>query len=354
MKSFYCESIPRKYSLILESILQEGKQVGPRGMKTMELSPVYMEATNPRERLFGHEHRKEVSIFTYIEGLWILMGESKPDRLLRYVKHMAEFVNPETGKLDGAYGPAIDTSLVVPNPLAPIETTGAGYKNFAIQGVNQFKRAYDILSKDKESRQAVVTINNPLLHSLPTKDFPCTLDFQFLIRDGKLDMISHMRSQDAWWGLVYDSGEFQWFQEIMAGWLNVDLGSYKHFVGSLHLYEKDWEAARDVVVLGDKSVYERYNIKLWDARLDKVTFDSFIKALAEFEKFCRDDEYNTTDTFAGTSGGQLISGNYFYENLANIIAAYNLRLNGKKEEASMMVKGNGTDLGRIYNGRWAA
>lgn len=318
MKSFYCESIPRKYSLILESILQEGKQVGPRGMKTMELSPVYMEMTNPRERMFGHGHRKEVSIFTYIEGLWILMGESRPERLVHYVPRMVDFVNSR-GFLDGAYGPAIG---------------------------NQFELVYERLKADPDTRQAIVTINQPSLHQLPTKDYPCTLNFQFLIRDGKLDMISHMRSQDAWLGLIYDSGEFQWFQEIMAGWLNLELGRYMHFVGSLHLYEKDWGPATDLVINGDKCIYEKYNVKPLDAGLFKENFAIEIEALATYEEQCRTGNFNP-DIFLGSDTEKS-----FYTTLADVIAAYNLRLAGRKEEALAMIDHLTTDLALIYKDRW--
>jgi len=42
----------------------------------------------------------------------------------------------------------------------------------------------------------------------------------------------------------------------------------------------------------------------------------------------------------------------FYLNLADIIMAYNLRLQGHKEEAYKIVKHNKSDLGLIYESRW--
>jgi thymidylate synthase len=89
--------------------------------------------------------------------------------------------------------------------------------------LDQFRECFSRLRDDPDTRQAVVIIHNPIYDwSTRSKDLPCTLAFQFLLRDKKLDMIATMRSQDAWWGFVYDTGEFQWFQEIMAGWLGVN------------------------------------------------------------------------------------------------------------------------------------
>jgi thymidylate synthase len=53
-----------------------------------------------------------------------------------------------------------------------------------------------------------------------------------------------MRSNDAYLGLPHDIFAFTMLQEIMARSLGVDLGTYKHAVGSLHLYRQHRRAAR--------------------------------------------------------------------------------------------------------------
>lgn len=331
--TFKGDNIPALYTTILDLIVREGIIVGPRGLKTLELSPVLIEVQNPRRRMFGHPLRKDVSIFTYIEGLWILKSESKPDRLAHYVKHMGDFVNEKTGSLDGAYGPAINLTA---QPWTPPFSTSQF-------GPNQWDEAYKRLRKDKDTRQAIITINNPLFHTLPTKDYPCTLNFQFLIREGRLDLIVHMRSQDAWWGFIYDTGEFQWFQEIVAGWLGLEVGRYYHFVGSLHLYERNWEQAGQVVE-GDKSwtVYDKAEIL--DARLNRKDFVTTLDDLAAWEESCRLGKFDAIDAWR--------TPNDFYFNLSDIILACNLRLRGEKEEAFKIVEHNRSDLGLIYRYRW--
>jgi len=318
-------TIPNLYTQILKKILDEGKEVGPRGLKTRELSPVCIESIDPRQRLFGHPNRKEVPIFTYIEGMWILKGEAAPARLVHYVPGMANFVNEKTGVLDGAYGPAIG---------------------------KQLEQCYDRLIHDPDTRQAIVIINNPLLHTLPTKDYPCTLSFQFLLRNNLLDMIVTMRSQDAWLGLIYDTGEFQWFQEIMAGWLGVQLGRYIHIDGSLHLYERDWDKARKVVEEDyNHNIYDATII--YDARMPKWQFDCTLDTLALWEANCR--KRNFESVAFRIPEGKHYAYNYFYENLMTMIMAYNLRLKKNvlsKEASYEYVRSNITDLGRIYEQRW--
>jgi len=338
MRVFKGNNVPGLYSDILREILWEGKVVGPRGLKTKELSPVCIEVTDPRRRLFGHPHRKDVSIFTYIEGLWILRGEANPERLVHYAKAVGDFVNPNTGLMDGAYGPRIRK--------VPVLRDGNGFeiKGPSIVTMDQFRIALYRLTKDPNTRQAVVVIHNPMYDwNNQTKDLPCTLTFQFLLRDSRLDMIVNMRSQDAWWGFVYDTGEFQWFQEIMAGWLGVDLGRYIHVDGSLHLYEKDWVKAQEVVDHDfNFSIYD--HAQTLDGRLRKAEFDVTIQDLAFWEQACRKGDFSSVNEWGVF--------NDFYLNLADIIMAYNLRLEGHKEEAYEIVRHNKSDLGLVYETRW--
>ena len=57
-------------------------------------------------------------------------------------------------------------------------------------------------------------------------------------------MITNMRSNDAYIGLPHDIFCFTMLQEIVARSLGYELGIYKHFVGSMHLYQIDQENAR--------------------------------------------------------------------------------------------------------------
>lgn len=79
------------------------------------------------------------------------------------------------------------------------------------------------------------------------RDVACASSLQFLLRNGRLDALLHMRSNDAFWGLPYDVFLFTMLQELLAAELGLELGVYYHSVGSLHLYAKHIQKARRVV-----------------------------------------------------------------------------------------------------------
>lgn len=110
------------------------------------------------------------------------------------------------------------------------------YYNF-----DQWEFCLEMLKKDPLSRQAVIHIKNADNYlDFPTNDVPCTLTLQFLIRDGKLNLIVNMRSNDIWMGFPYDVFNFCALQNKMAMELSIPVGKYIHVAGSLHLYKRDY------------------------------------------------------------------------------------------------------------------
>jgi len=74
-----------------------------------------------------------------------------------------------------------------------------------------------------------------------------------MIRNDKLVLVVYMRSNDAFLGLPHDMFCFTMLQEIIARTLKVDVGVYKHAVGSLHLYQRDVESANEFLAEGFQS-----------------------------------------------------------------------------------------------------
>ncbi|NIT51633.1 MAG: thymidylate synthase, partial [candidate division Zixibacteria bacterium] len=95
-----------------------------------------------------------------------------------------------------------------------------------------------LLENKPSSRRAVIQLFNAEDIAEEHLEIPCTCTLQFMIRDGQLYLFTSMRSNDAFWGLPHDIFAFTMLQEIVARSLSVELGTYSHFVGSLHLYEK--------------------------------------------------------------------------------------------------------------------
>ena len=68
---------------------------------------------------------------------------------------------------------------------------------------------------------------------------PCSLNGQFLIREGKLKMVYTMRSNDFITFFASDNYLAMKLQEYIAEQLKIEVGSYTFFTGSLHCYKKD-------------------------------------------------------------------------------------------------------------------
>lgn len=104
-------------------------------------------------------------------------------------------------------------------------------------GFDQIESASKILKADPDSRRAVVNINTPSADAIWTKDEPCTIALQFLIRNKKLECTAMMRSSDLWYGIPYDVAYFTTLQKLVAHSLSLEPGPYHHFSVSLHIYD---------------------------------------------------------------------------------------------------------------------
>ena len=114
-----------------------------------------------------------------------------------------------------------------------------GYILMKKHGFNQIDKMIELLEKDPNSRRAVMNINIPNEKVIDTKDEMCSIALQVLLRDNKLHMTGIMRSNDLWTGTPYDIYYFTEIQKYIANKLNVDYGTYTHFVTSMHIYDRD-------------------------------------------------------------------------------------------------------------------
>jgi thymidylate synthase len=207
------------YPRIVRWIANEGDAITVRDMETREVRGVTLivpDVTQPVLPLgIG---RKVNQRFAALDVLGIISG-TFPGNLLDVAAPgwRAVLVDPDHAQ-DAAYGP---------------RTAG------------QWDRIYHILRENPTSRRAVAVIWRPVDLGT-TSDQPCTLTLQFLLRDGRLELHSSMRSQDVFLGLAYDLFAFTQVQLTMANWLRAAPGPLIHHVGSLHIYERDFAAAEQL------------------------------------------------------------------------------------------------------------
>lgn len=197
---------------LLRLIDYEGKLVSPRGLDTHELMNVSFVVHEGLYNILVNKTRDLNYRFMIAEWIWILGGLNDIKSLAKYNKIMQTF-SDDGEILNGAYGPR----------LYP-----------------QWTYVIDAL-KQPFSRQSVAVIwtQNPG----PSKDVPCTLCLQWLLRGDRLHCTVTMRSSDAWLGLPYDFFTFSQLTNTIAAMLDVEVGSITMNLASSHLYETDWNLA---------------------------------------------------------------------------------------------------------------
>jgi thymidylate synthase len=118
---------------------------------------------------------------------------------------------------------------------------------------DQLKNVIRLLKRKPQTRQAVIQLFNGEDILKKHKDIPCTCTIQFMIRRKRLHVLTNMRSNDAFLGLPHDVFAFTFLQELVARSIGVQVGTYKHAVGSLHLYDKHRKLARNFLNEGWQS-----------------------------------------------------------------------------------------------------
>jgi thymidylate synthase len=208
----------------VEVVIGSGSPVSPRGRKTREVLDVQLLLARPRARLVHLPPARVLNpAFAAAETVWILSGTDAPWIHL-YTQQLRQYA--DDGVMKGAYGPRL---------------------RHWHGRVDQLAVVVELLRADPDSRRAVIQLYDPALDAAGHRDVPCTLGYRFHIRHGRLHMSTTMRSQDAWTGLPYDLFAATVLHELMAGWLGVEVGDYRHHVDSLHLYEQDIQHAELVL-----------------------------------------------------------------------------------------------------------
>lgn len=174
---------------------------------------------DPTRNIVSNPIRKMPMRYAVGELAWYLSGSNKVKDISRFAKKWAD-ISDDGETNNSAYG----------------------WRIFDKFGFDQWQYVKELLWKDPSSRQAVIHIKDA--DNRPTKDVPCTVYLQFFIRNGKLNLSVHMRSNDIWMGVPYDMFSFCFLQMLMAMELGVEIGQYTHYAGSLHIYARDYAAAQ--------------------------------------------------------------------------------------------------------------
>lgn len=217
----------------LQNVAATGERVAPRGIPTRELAWQQLEVSNPMTFPMAVHGREMRDVIGVLEGLSLVGEFNVPELFTDRVRNFGQF--QDGGVFWGSYGARAHGS---------------------------FGDVVDLLKRDPDSRQAVVTLYDSGRDlNREKKDIPCTISGQFLMRERRdgpetedihwyLDLGISMRSNDLWLGTPYDFVQFAIWQASVAQALGARVGRYVHRVGSLHLYDRDAEKASGLSFAG--------------------------------------------------------------------------------------------------------
>lgn len=221
----------------LAKVITYGEPVAPRGKQCIEVRGLQtvIDMNQPvvciKERKLGYR-------FMAAEAAWILSGDNRVETITPYAQKISDF--SDDGKtFFGAYGPKIR---------------------------EQFNYVAEALTSDTSTRQAVINIWR---ESPPkTKDVPCTISLQFLVRNGRLHVVDTMRSSDLWLGWPYDVFNMSMLARYIRSYImhttgvTYKLGHLYLTAGSGHIYEENLKACSDII--GGWTEQSHPNMRIYD------------------------------------------------------------------------------------------
>ncbi len=223
MKLFEGESANEVWRQAVDALSSQRGTLQPsRAGDTYEIIPAAFTIANPRRRWVISRQPAISVAFALVEVIGIIAGRRDSSYLNYFNPALPKYAGGGLA-FHGAYGHRLRVNF----------------------GIDQMRRAADVLWKAPESRQVVMQIWDPKL-DLPesdgtpqAEDVPCNVCSILKVRNGKLLWTQVMRSNDLFRGTPYNFVQFTMLHEVISGWLGVEPGPYTHFSDSLHVYMRD-------------------------------------------------------------------------------------------------------------------
>ncbi|GIF47546.1 thymidylate synthase [Asanoa ferruginea] len=257
------------YRAVLAGILEAPRyRTSTRAKTAVETPNVSFTLLDPVVRMPLIAARKANVVFNHAEALWYLMGRDDLDMIGYYAPSLRP-LSADGERLTGtAYGPRL------------FQPDGEDRRS-------QFTRVMALLRRDPDTKRAALLIMRPdELVDPDNPDVACTLGLQLMLREGELHMSAFMRGNDAVIGLLGDTFAFTFIQEFAARQLDVEVGTYAHHVGSMHINVNHLDQVAAILAEPDGPTFPRVqmpktswidlaDIGSWEERLrrDHARFD---------------------------------------------------------------------------------
>lgn len=129
----------------------------------------------------------------------------------------------------------------------------AGNPTYSPIMMSQYEWAFDRLSRNINTLQAIMHFNRPIHQWIDNLDQPCTVFVQYTVVDNKINLHSYMRSNDVIYGTPYNLAYFRLLLVRMQQDLNqkcghqLELGYIHHNATSIHLYHDKINIAKQII-----------------------------------------------------------------------------------------------------------
>ena len=256
-------SFSEVYKSLLEHLVKNPEyQVKPRNEEVNEIMNCELKIQNPSLCLYQNERRSSQFKYIAAELLWYLSGDKNIDFISQYSKFWKHLVNRDD-TVNSNYGWLLF------------------FEKYSSANLSQWEWAYQSLVNDKDTRQAIMHFNLPKHQFGENKDFVCTMYGDFLIRNNELHFTIHMRSNDVILGLPTDIPFFCLLQMNMWNLLRnnaypeLGLGTYTHFVNSMHLYSRNFQLVKEM--LENEFTTMRMDYSACEVLDERGKHDSFVE-----------------------------------------------------------------------------
>lgn len=227
------------YAKICEVLMEDGQEAAPRGLKTKELHPTTAHIYKPRNRIMTCHGRVLNLPFALVEAIQILTGQNDAQALLFYNSQIINIQGdtPDATRFNAAYGERLRHFAALKH---------GDLDEYHV--VDQLQHVIETLAEDRDSRQASIVLSHPAddNYTVETKDRACNVYCHAMIRDGKLDWMQIIRSNDAVWGIPYNLVQWCHVMEYVAASLAVPMGNLFIVQDSFHVYEPKYDECRAV------------------------------------------------------------------------------------------------------------
>lgn len=269
------------YVDICKKLIEQGTETSPRGKLTKELHPTTVIIQEPRKRLMTCHGRMINLPFALAETIQIITGQNDAQALAFYNSGIIAIQG------DGPRG--------TPHWELDVFRFNAAYgerlRHFDLTSVtvDQLEHVIETLKRDPDSRQASIVLSHPLYdnYTVETNDRACNVYAHPMIRDGALDWMQIIRSNDAIWGIPYNMVQWSHLQEWVATTLGVEVGTMFIVQDSFHVYADKYNECNNI---------KEFDLYMYIDTLPMMAGDSIANHLLTVERNIRTGmEYGSDD-----------------------------------------------------------